>query len=81
MQIEVTHLQHERNPFTSKPFFSEVLFCHTPSGSLLATDFYWNYPSAVPSGTRLWKFGMDTIYHWFYFRFMIADKGAHLPSA
>jgi len=29
---------------------------------------------SIPSGTRLWKFGMDKIYLSFYKRFMINDK-------
>lgn len=26
------------------PFFNEVIFYHTPSKSLIVTDFFWNYP-------------------------------------
>lgn len=40
------HLDMEVNPFTGKPFFNEVIFYHTPSKTLLTTDFYWNYPTS-----------------------------------
>jgi hypothetical protein len=77
VQIEVTFLSHEANPFNGKPFFSELLVFHRPSKVLLTTDFFWNYPKEVPFGTKLWKFGMDRIYRPFYFNLMIKDKGAH----
>jgi hypothetical protein len=76
VQVAVTHLSYDVNPFTGKPFFSEVLFCHTPSGVLITADFYWNYPDSLPMKTAIWKFGMDVIFHWFYFQFMIKDQGA-----
>ncbi|KOO22351.1 hypothetical protein Ctob_007682 [Chrysochromulina tobinii] len=54
------------------PFFNEVVFCHTPSRTLIVTDLWWNYPGSredvegraadVPLSTRLWKGGMDKIY-------------------
>ena len=54
------------------PFFNEVVFCHTPSQTLIVTDLWWNYPGSredvegraadVPLSTRLWKGGMDKIY-------------------
>jgi hypothetical protein len=75
-QIEVTFMSHEHNPFTGKPFFNELLFFHKPSKVLLTTDFFWAYPSDVPFGTKLWKFGMDKIYRPFYFSLMIKDKRA-----
>lgn len=77
MQVSVTHLGHEVNPFTGKPFFNEVLFCHAPSRTLLTTDFFWNYPTdGTAAGTRAWKFGMDSVYAPFYFNLMIKDRGA-----
>lgn len=42
--IAALHVGIEANPFTGKPFFNEVVFYHSPSKSLLTTDFYWNYP-------------------------------------
>lgn len=69
-------MSHDVNPFTGKPFFSEVLFCHTPSAVLITADFYWNYPDSLPIKTGLWKLGMDIVFHWFYFTFMIKDQGA-----
>lgn len=43
-EIQAIHLNFEANPFTSRPFFNEVIFYHAPSKSLLVTDFFWNYP-------------------------------------
>ena len=49
---------------------------HVPTGTLIATDLVWNYPSTgVGNRVKLWKFGMDRVYLPFYKRFMIADKG------
>lgn len=39
------HVDCERMPILNAPFFSEVLFYHAPSKTLLTTDFWWNYPS------------------------------------
>lgn len=80
MQVEVTYLGYEANPFTGKPFFNEVLLHHKPSRALLTTDFYWNYPPNVPTGTKLWKFGMDRVYKPFYFGLMIKDKAAYAET-
>lgn len=54
------------------PFFNEVVFCHTPSRTLIVTDLWWNYPATpdVPLSSRLWKAGMDVIYRPVYNRFM-----------
>ena len=62
------------------PFFNEVVFCHKPSGSLIVTDLWWNYPATrddvegkavdVPLSSRLWKGGMDVIYRPVYNRLM-----------
>lgn len=80
VQVEVTHLSHEVNPFNGKPFFNEVAFCHTPSRTLMTADFFWNYPSTGVSGrTRAWKFGMDAIFAPFYFNLMIKDTGVLCP--
>ncbi len=50
----------------------QVVFVHVPSGTLIATDLIWNYPSSYPKGTssnvKLWKFGMDRVYLPFYRR-------------
>lgn len=55
----------------------QVVFLHKPSGYLLTSDLFWNYPPAGTAfGTRLWKFGMDKVYLPFYRRFMIKDPGA-----
>ena len=43
-EIQPLHLNFEVNPFTGRPFFNEVIFYHTPSKTLLVTDFFWNYP-------------------------------------
>jgi hypothetical protein len=52
------------------------VFVHIPTGTLVATDLLWNYPSTgTPRNVQLWKFGMDRVYLPFYKRFMIADKG------
>ena len=65
------------------PFFNEVVFCHKPSGTLIVTDLWWNYPSSgadttpnveeVPLSSRLWKAGMDIIYRPVYNRLMDRD--------
>lgn len=62
------------------PFFNEVVFCHKPSGTLIVTDLWWNYPASrddiegkgvdVPLSSRLWKGGMDLIYRPVYNRLM-----------
>lgn len=64
-----------------KPFFSEVDFCHTPSKTMIMSDFFWNWPNDVPAATRAFKFGMDVLYKPLYFNFMIKDKGARTLSA
>jgi hypothetical protein len=43
--IEALHINIEANPFTGKPFFSEVIFYHKTSKTLMTTDLYWNYPA------------------------------------
>ncbi len=69
----------DRVPLTrARPFFNEVVFCHRPSGALIVTDLWWNYPGdcSVPLGSRLWKRGMDEVYKPVYNRFMKADGWA-----
>lgn len=44
--FEYLHFDCELNPFTSKPFFNEVVFFHKPTRSLFMADVYWNYPSS-----------------------------------
>lgn len=66
-EFEVAWIEEERSPFKifgDKPFFSEVVFNHRPSGVLFVADLWWNYPSGgdVPTSSKLWKFGMDQIY-------------------
>lgn len=77
LQIAVTYMGHEVNPFNGKPFFNEVVFCHEPSRTFITADFFWNYPSdGTTLFTRVWKGGMDSIYSPFYFNIMIKDRGA-----
>jgi hypothetical protein len=45
-EIIPLHVDVEVNPFTGKPFFNEVIFYHTPSKTVLTTDFFWNYPTS-----------------------------------
>lgn len=73
--VDLAYLGYERNPFTGKPFFHEVIFVHKPTGVLMTTDLWWNYPEDVKAGTRAFKFGMDRIYRPFYNNLMIGDKG------
>ena len=54
-----------------RPFFNEVVFCHKPSGTLIVTDLWWNYPRET---SRLWKFGMDRIYKPVYNRLMRTES-------
>lgn len=66
------------------PFFNEVVFCHTPSRTLIVTDLWWNYPDTaakgagfeVPLSSRLWKVGMDVIYRPVYNNFMRTETCA-----
>ena len=63
-----------------RPFFNEVVFCHTPSRTLIVSDLWWNYPGGrgdveggaadVPLSSRLWKVGMDRVYRPVYNRLM-----------
>lgn len=73
-EFEIALFDCEHNPFNRKPFFNEVVFLHKPSKALFVTDIFWNYPHDVPFGTRLWKFGMDVVYHPFYKNFMICNR-------
>ncbi len=78
-EVAACWLDFERNPFTGKPFFNEVLFCHVASRTALTTDFWWNYPSekgTLPLGAAAWKVGMDAVYAPFYDRFMVVDRAA-----
>eukprot|EP00897_Mesotaenium_endlicherianum_P004780 jgi/Mesen1/432/ME001000S10639 len=71
-EFEFAWLDCEHNPFTQKPFFNEVVFCHKPSGVLFVSDLFWNYPQKdTPVTTWLWKQGMDRVYLPFYKRFML----------
>ena len=45
-EIDYLHFDCEINPFTSKPFFNEVIFFHQPTHTLFMSDTYWNYPSS-----------------------------------
>jgi hypothetical protein len=45
--LQPLHLNIEKNPFTGKPFFNEVIFYHAPTKSLIVTDIFWNYPGSV----------------------------------
>lgn len=81
VQILVTHLDFEHNPFTQQEFFNEVTFVDSVSGTAFLTDAYWNYPDDVPSGTKLWKFGMDVVYKNFSNNFMIKSQGMLPPPS
>lgn len=39
----------------------QVIFVHKPTGVLMTTDLWWNYPEDVKAGTRAFKFGMDRV--------------------
>mmetsp|Transcript_33600 Transcript_33600/g.75425 ORF Transcript_33600/g.75425 Transcript_33600/m.75425 type:complete len:333 (+) Transcript_33600:20-1018(+) len=66
----------ERTPVLGTPFFNEVIFFHSPSSTLICTDIFWNYPSDLPPGSKLWKFLMDKIYLPFYSRFMVRSRAS-----
>lgn len=67
----------ESIPLTEIPFFNEVVFFHGPSRTLICTDTFWSYPSEnVPTGTALWKWGMDEVYLPIYKGLMIRDPAA-----
>ncbi|EIE18708.1 hypothetical protein COCSUDRAFT_20322 [Coccomyxa subellipsoidea C-169] len=78
-EVQSTWLSYERNPFNGKPFFNEV--GHTVQGICFLTDLKClNYPSQVPGGTKLFKFGMDRIYLPVYRNFMIKEKGEYVGA-
>lgn len=81
-EIEACWLDYETNPFTSKPFFNEVVFFHRPTLTLLVTDAFWNYPQEnVPAGTVFWKKGMDKVYLPFYRKLMVKGREAAFEAA
>mmetsp|Transcript_40776 Transcript_40776/g.68314 ORF Transcript_40776/g.68314 Transcript_40776/m.68314 type:complete len:316 (+) Transcript_40776:314-1261(+) len=82
-EIDVSFFDCERNPFTKQPFFNEVVFFHAPSGSLIVTDLWWNWPSKkVPRQTWLWKQGMDLVFLPFYRNLMVpANQKAAFHAA
>lgn len=43
--VDTCFFDCEINPFTSEPFFNEVVFFHEKSKSLFMADTFWNYPS------------------------------------
>jgi hypothetical protein len=43
-EVQPMHINTEKNPFTGRPFFNEVVFYHAVSKTLIVTDLYWNYP-------------------------------------
>ena len=48
--MQPLHIDIEKNPFTGKPFFNEVVYFHKPSKCLIMTDLFWNYPGdGVPN--------------------------------
>lgn len=54
--IQPLHVNIEKNPFTGRPFFNEVVYYHTPSKTLMVTDVFWNYPrDTVPNS----QYGRD----------------------
>jgi len=54
--LQPLHLNIEKNPFTGRPFFNEVIFYHAPSKTLITTDMFWNYPGSVVPNK---EFGRD----------------------
>lgn len=82
-EIEVAFFDCETTPIVGGAFFNEVVFHHAPSGCLMVTDLFWNYPEgdAVPPGTRLWKLGMDRVYLPFYGMFMVSSRDAFGEAA
>lgn len=74
-EIQACFIDCENNPFTRKPFFNEVVFCHRSTKALIASDLFWSYPTETPFGTKIWKWGMDKVYLPFYKRFMVTDRG------
>eukprot|EP01083_Nonionella_stella_P137810 419327_1 len=45
-EIAPLHFDVEKNPFTGRPFFNEVVFYHKNTKTLMTTDTYWNYPNS-----------------------------------
>lgn len=59
------------------PFFSETVFVHKPSGFLIVTDLFWNYPAVdVPTSTRVWAFAMNRIFYPVYCNLLVKDRAA-----
>lgn len=66
----------EHTFFGSMPLFSESVFFHRPSGTLLTTDLFWNWPAeGVPARTRVFAAGMDWVYKPVYEALLVRDKG------
>jgi len=64
----------EHTFMSGMPLFAESVFFHIPSGTLLATDLYWNWPAGVPRRTRVFAAGMDWVYKPVYQAFLVRDK-------
>lgn len=75
--LEVALFDCESVPIIDAPFFSEMVFHHVPTRTLICTDTFWSWPSeGVPAGTRAWKWAMDVIYLPLYLRVLVRDAGA-----
>lgn len=44
--LDLVWFNCEKNPFTGKAFFNEVVFYYRPLKALFCSDVFWNYPSA-----------------------------------
>jgi hypothetical protein len=53
-EIDVVFFDCETTPIVGGAFFNEVVFHHAPSGCLMVTDLFWNYPGGegIPLGTK-----------------------------
>ena len=54
--IQPLHINIEKNPFTGKAFFNEVVYYHAPTKTLMCTDLYWNYPADIVPNSQ---YGVD----------------------
>ena len=44
--LDCVHFNCEKNPFTGKAFFNEIVFFYRPTKTMFCSDVFWNYPSS-----------------------------------
>lgn len=44
--LDCVHFDCEKNPFTGKAFFNEIVFFYRPTKTMFCSDVFWNYPDS-----------------------------------